>query len=264
MTLSVLISVYEGDLSEYFECALKSIWDNQTRKPDEIVLVVDGYIGRELEVLIKDFELRCYSLKLLRNDENLGLSRTLQIGLDACSCEYVARMDADDISEPIRFERMLGFLNENEQVDVLGSSIKIFGSSLTKIRSYPTSHLGVLKYIRKASPHAHPAVIFKKESIQACGGYSKELRTTQDLELWFRSLKEGNIHANLPEVLLNFRVSSEFWKRRSIEKAKVELKIYREGFKLLGVPRRYEVFIYVRFMVRRCKRLSKFIYKLIR
>ena len=97
MNFSVLMSVYKKDRLEFVKTALESIV-NQTRKPSEIVLVVDGPVDTELGQWLQDYEEQNKMVQIIVLEENLGLGNALEIGLNRCSYELVARMDADDIS----------------------------------------------------------------------------------------------------------------------------------------------------------------------
>ena len=97
MKYSVLMSLYDKENPEYLSPSLDSMF-NQTVKPDEVILVLDGPINKKLQIIIDRF-LNKYpnTLKLVPVENNVGLGRALDIGLDHCSNELVARMDTDDI-----------------------------------------------------------------------------------------------------------------------------------------------------------------------
>ena len=99
MSISVLMSVYKSEKADYLARALRSVWTDQTLKPDEIVLVEDGPLGDELIRVIIDWKsLLRERLVLLRNDCNLGLTKSLNKGLSVVKSDFIARMDSDDIA----------------------------------------------------------------------------------------------------------------------------------------------------------------------
>ena len=105
---SVLMSIYHRETLQYFNRAMKSIWDEQTIKPDEIVLVEDGELTDELYKGIRYWKNKLgKSLNIVPLEVNLGLGDALNIGLQKCHYEIIARMDTDDISHPSRFEKQL-------------------------------------------------------------------------------------------------------------------------------------------------------------
>lgn len=238
MKISVLMSVYHADNSQHLEEALDSIWVDQIRKPDEIVLVEDGPLGSDLEDVIENFqnksEAPVINLKLERNS---GLASALNKGVTVCSGDLIARMDADDISAPERFKLQHDFFTSNPETDILGAAIQEFSGDQKKLltRYYPENLLLAKKYIPRASPFAHPTVVFRRKIFDAGFRYSEQTASCEDIELWFRLLAAGYNFSNLPIVLLNFRISNEFAGRRSSAKAVSELKVYWSGvIKLFG------------------------------
>ena len=108
MKTSVLMSVYKYDCAEYLRLALESIYDHQTLKPDEIVIVFDGPLTEELYTVLDDYRRGKEDIvKFFPCSENRGLSAALRYGLEKCRNELVLRMDSDDISSPDRFEEMV-------------------------------------------------------------------------------------------------------------------------------------------------------------
>jgi len=100
MKFSVLITVYAKDDPSYFKTALHSIWDNQSLRPDQLVIVKDGPLPDNLNRLVRAWKKEATILNL---SVNQGLAKALNFGLSLCRHELVARMDADDVSMPERF-----------------------------------------------------------------------------------------------------------------------------------------------------------------
>jgi len=216
MGLSVLMSVYMGDDPSLINQAMESIWDEQFRKPNQIVLVKDGPVNKAISDVIADWERRLAGhLILVELEQNAGLAAALNAGLSHCSYEMIARMDADDISMPKRFERQISFLNDNPDVDVVGGAIIDFrdGRDL-KVVQYPLKHDQLRAFFRFRDPLAHPAVIFRKRFFEKVGFYDGNLMKDQDTELWFRGFKDGAIFANIEESVLRFRYTPELFRRR--------------------------------------------------
>ena len=111
MQISVLMSVYKSEKPICIDRALRSVWDDQTMKPEEIILVQDGPLGKELMEVINLWKAKLGEhLVTLQNKANLGLTKSLNKGLVYAKGELIARMDSDDISHPMRFERQIKFL----------------------------------------------------------------------------------------------------------------------------------------------------------
>lgn len=115
------MSVYKKEKADYLNLALKSVWDDQELKPNEIVLIQDGPLGEDLLVVIKDWKKKLGgALKVHVNQENIGLTKSLNIGIGLISNDLIARMDSDDISLPCRFRVQHDFLLSHPGVDIMG------------------------------------------------------------------------------------------------------------------------------------------------
>lgn len=236
MSISVLMSVYKSEKSSYLDRALKSIWDDQTLKPDEIILVEDGPLGEDLNEVVNRWKERLSDrLVLLYNEVNLGLTKSLNKGIKYVRSEYIARMDSDDISDPLRFERQFNYLQEHPGIDVLGGALQEFNdeNSNLNVRHYPLSPEQCREYIVKASPLAHPTVMMRRRIFDEGITYNEQYRTSQDIALWFELLSKGYSIANIPEVTILFRRDDAVFKRRNRSKAINEFKIYMSGIKRL-------------------------------
>lgn len=232
MSISVLMSVYKSEKPTNLQHSLKSIWDDQNLKPDEIILVEDGPLSDELHEIIYAWKDRLnHKFKILVNETNLGLTKSLNRGLKVATSKYIARMDSDDISMPDRFKHQAEFLDENPDIMIVGGSLQEFDSinENLNIRRYPLSNDRVLKYIHKASPLAHPTVMMRRSIFENGLCYDERYRTSQDIALWFDVLRAGYKIANLQEVTIKFRRDEDVFRRRSRDKAKNEFKIYLSG-----------------------------------
>ena len=237
MHFSVLLSVYHKEKSDYLDEALRSI-ANQSRKPDEIVLVEDGKLTEELYAQIDSWQERLGSvLRIVKLDENVGLGEALNLGLDVCQYDWVARMDTDDIALPSRFEKQLDFIQRQPDIDILGSWICEFESDPDKcdqIRKVPSAHQEIAHFAKYRNPLNHMTVIFKKEAVLDAGGY-QPMPGFEDYYLWMRMLGAGKRFANLPEVLVKARAGQEMIRRRqglgyALEEWQLQKAAYALGF----------------------------------
>lgn len=232
MSISVLMAVYHSDKAAFLDVAIRSVWADQTLKPVEIVLVEDGPMPDELHLIIDRWKgLLGNKLVVLINEKNLGLTKSLNRGLEVASGDLIARMDSDDISEPNRFERQLKYLIEHPEIDIVGGSLREFNEDCRnlRVRHYPQTHEDAVKYICKASPLAHPTVMMRRRIFDNGLRYNEKYRMSQDIALWFDALIAGYKIANVPEVTINFRSTGDVFKRRSRIKAWNEFKIYMNG-----------------------------------
>ena len=236
MNFSVLISIYNDDKHEYFQQAMQSIWDDQTLKPDEVVLVEDGPLNAELNAGVENWQDKLKNvLKVIALPQNVGLGAALQEGLMACSYYIVARMDADDISCPDRFEKQLKFLQENPDVAVVSSWMAYFEGdpdNIAFIRKMPQKHEDISKIARYRNPVCHAPAMFRSSEIEAVGGYTDRQRN-QDYHLWARLLLNGSKITCIPEPLYKCRYDNNFLRRRGgFEHTLSIIKLQKEFLKM--------------------------------
>lgn len=242
MEFSVIMSIYKNDAPEYLRIALESLL-NQTRLPNEILLVEDGPLTAELTEVIESFKESMGNnlVKVVKIPVNGGLGRALNEGLKHCSYELVARMDADDICKPERFEKELKVFEEHPDYGMVGSWIDEFehvpGDSKS-IRIVPETPEQNLIYAKSRCPVNHPTVMYRKQQVFDAGGYQTEL-FPEDYFLWIKMLQNGTKIYNIQESLLWFRFSLDTFKRRggwkyACDEAITQWNIYRLGF--IGIP----------------------------
>jgi len=235
---SVLIAIYDKENPSYFELAMSSVWDEQTIRPDEIILVKDGTLTPELDDVITRWEEKLGDrLKVISLVENVGLTKALNKGLKQCSFDLVARMDSDDISLPQRFKKQLKKFSKTPNLTVLGGlaqEVDLAGHK-GNVRKMPISHQAIFDNLF-VCPFIHPSIMFRKSSIQSIGSYNDSLMRRQDYDLWFRCGKAGFIFENIPEPLLLYRFSEKTHQRQSIKLALQQALIGYKGVRLLHQP----------------------------
>ena len=217
--IGVLLSVYHGDKKEYIQQALDSIL--QQSYQDFIIFVgIDGPVSNSVKDFLISLEVQDNVL-LMWFPQNRGLACVLndivKMAKD-CGCEYLARMDADDISLPGRFEKQALFLESHPEVDVVGGAIEEIDEH-SKLRGkrvvYPLTHDACKRFFRYRDPLAHPAVMFRKRFFdKVCSLYRDEYRKNQDTMLWFDGFRNGCIFANIKDTVLHFRVTDDFYSKR--------------------------------------------------
>lgn len=215
MQFSVLLSVYKNEKPEYLRLALQSV-AQQTLQADEIVIVKDGSLTQSLDSVIDKFAAKQQNVRILSFTQNRGLGLALRDGVTACTHEYIARMDTDDIALPERFARQMAYLERHENIALLGSWITEFSRDDEKpdtITKLPCTHKDILAYAKKRNPFRHMTMVFKKSAVIASGNY-RDFLWFEDYDLWVRMLQQGYKAANLPEVLVNVRAGEEMFARR--------------------------------------------------
>lgn len=212
---SVLISIYNKEIASIFKLSLDSLL-MQTKLPSEIILVKDGLLTVELDKVISGYKQYCPMLKVVALKQNRGLGEALNEGLKHCSYDLVARMDADDIAKPYRFQKQIEVFTKHPEIDVCGAWIDEFQgdiNNVTSIRKLPEQHKDILEYAKIRNPINHPVVMFRKSAVLAAGGY-QHFPLFEDYYLWIRMLKNGAKFYNIQESLLYFRTSPDMFKRR--------------------------------------------------
>ena len=212
---SVLLSIYYKERPDFLRQSLDSLF-SQTLLPTEVDLVKDGPLTKTLDIIIEEYSKRYLQLKIVSLSVNQGLGKALNEGLKYCSYDLVVRMDTDDIAKPNRFEKQLKAFNNQSDIDIVSSWIDEFEGDtnhILSIRKLPEYHKEIYKFAKKRNPINHPAVMFRKSSVLAAGGY-KHFPLFEDYYLWIRMLMNGAKFYNIQESLLYFRFSPEMFKRR--------------------------------------------------
>jgi glycosyltransferase involved in cell wall biosynthesis len=197
--------VYNGE--KYLSEAIESILA-QTFTDFELIVINDGSTDGTLKIL-REYELRDSRLRLISR-ENRGLVSTLNEGIGLARGKWIARMDADDISHPSRFEMQIDFLKRNTSVGVLGTWVEFFGESQKPaIWKTPSKHENCIKRLIFSSPIAHPSVMFSRDLLdKGLLRYEKNPTNLEDLNLWMK-LARNTLICNLPFVLLKYRVHAK-------------------------------------------------------
>lgn len=241
------MSIYHKENPIFFKDALNSIWNQQTLKPTEIILVKDGPLNKPLDQVIDKFR-NVAPLKIVAIEKNVGLGKALNEGLKYCSNEWVFRMDTDDICCPNRFEKQVQFIKENPNVVLFSSHIAEFTDSVEQITGYrkvPIGNERIGKYALKRSPFNHMTVVFKKRVIQEVEGYQHHM-FLEDYNLWLRVLARKYEVGNVDEVLLFARAGvGMIGRRRGVVYAKGEWKLFKlkRELKLQGIFSGFIVFL---------------------
>ena len=267
MEFSVLISVYKNDKADDFRSALESVTIKQTQRPSEVVLVVDGPVGSDLNEVIAFYQQSWDGFKVIRLENNGGLGNALRLGVENTTFDVIARMDSDDISVSNRFEKQLDFLAAHPECDIVGGQISEFIDSQDNIvgaRIVPLSNDDIHKYMKHRCALNHMTVMFRKDSVIKAGNYQHWF-WNEDYYLWIRMILSGCNFANLPDILVNVRSGVEQYQRRGGLKyfrseAGIQRLMRRNGF--ISFPR-YCFNVAVRWCIQvgMPKRLRGFVFK---
>ena len=202
--VSVLMSVYNGE--RYLRYAIESILV-QTFTNFEFIIVDDYSTDRTPEILDQYTDPRIVRLK---NDTNLGLTKSLNRGLAVARGQYVARQDADDVSLPERFERQGLYLETHSECVLVGTAYDLIGDQgEVMVQITPLTESQAIKpALQTFNRFVHGSVMMRRDSLMQVGGYREAFKRSQDYDLWLRLTERYEV-ANLPEVLYQFRQTKE-------------------------------------------------------
>ncbi len=229
MSFSVLMSVYKGETDSNLRDCFNSL-ANQTLKADEVILVEDGPISKNLKTTIEEYREKL-NIKSVVLSKNHGLANALNEGLRQCSHELIARMDTDDIACPERFKLQVSYMNATK-LSVCSGIIEEWDedfSHLLSIRRLPTDHADIRDFSKVRCPVSHPACMYKKVDVQSVGGYP--LVYPEDHLLWIKMIQNGSKFGNLDKVLVKMRTGSDFLSRRGWRFLKGQLETYKYMYK---------------------------------
>jgi glycosyltransferase involved in cell wall biosynthesis len=212
---SLLLPTYHADDPDHLRRAFASAVDEQTRKPDEVVVVRDGVVPPRLQSVIDELVAASpVPVRVVNLPDNIGLGHALDAGLAACAHEIVARMDADDISLPDRFAVQIPLVADG--LDLLGSALLEFAEHEDDIVGRRTPPLGqqeIRAWSRFHDPFNHPTVVYRRSMVQAVGGY-QDLPLLEDYWLFARMIDAGARVGNVAEPLVKYRVGAGAYARR--------------------------------------------------
>ncbi|MCH7296581.1 glycosyltransferase [Acinetobacter higginsii] len=229
MKFSVLSSIYHKESPVHFNACMESIWDMQTLRPTEIILVEDGPLTPELNKVIEQWQNKLGDILCVKKlEKNFGTGKAKNIGLKECAYDLVCIVDTDDICAPDRFKKQIDFLNENPNVSILGGQIFEFIENIenpTGIRSVPLSHKDLKNYAKKQSPFNNMTIAYRKAHILDVGGYHHHL-WMEDYNLFLRVIAKGYQVQNLSDILVYARIDNGMHgRRKGLEYIKSEKKL---------------------------------------
>ena len=208
--IDVVMPIYNAE--HFVEQAVRSIL-SQTMSDFRLVCIDDGSVDGTAKIL-SDLANQDSRIEIIRQN-NQGLVGALNVGLAHCRAPLIARMDADDIAMPERFELQSRFLQSYPEVVAVGTAILELDSDgeVLGVSRLANDHFSIdQNMLRMKTGMAHPTVMMRREVVVAVGGYRPEYEWIEDLDLWLRMAEVGRL-ANLPDVLLCYRqhTSSGSW-----------------------------------------------------
>jgi glycosyltransferase involved in cell wall biosynthesis len=202
-TISVLMPVYNGE--KYLREAVDSILE-QTFRDFEFLIINDGSTDHTMSVLGSYSDPR---IRIINHKRNLGIVKRLNEGICESKGKYIARMDSDDISLPDRLAQQADFMDENRNIAVCGSFVKVFGNSKRAIWKVPTDHEKIKSLMLFHAAINHPTVLIRTSVLRNHHlYYDPSMKESEDYDLWVRIMNYSKV-ANLPKALLGRRIHSD-------------------------------------------------------
>jgi len=226
--VTVLMSVYNG--GKYLREAIDSILV-QSFKDFEFLIIDDGSTDSSSDIIRSYTDPR---IRLIKNEENIGLTHSLNKGLKLARGEYIARMDADDISLPERLEKQVHFLDEHMGVGLVSSSyikINMAGEEIG-FQKVAIENDEIKERLLQFNCFCHPSAVFRRECVERVGAYRETFEIAQDYDLWLRIAEEFEV-ANVEESLCKWRVCTDSITTRK----KVQQELYHHLASSLAIQR---------------------------
>lgn len=252
--VSIIMSVHNG--MPYLKEAVESILD-QSFIDFEFIILDDFSADGSLRYLTS---LKDRRIIRITNEENLGLAVSLNKSLKVAKGNYIARMDADDISQKNRLKEQINFLEKNPRISICGTWAEIIDEKGKIIgeKKYPTNSNDIKKALSFYNPIIHPSLMARKEVISELKGYDADFDYAEDYDLLMRARKKFKM-ANLSKKLIKWRIWEERRSRANMTKMdKVELKIkistlFREGaslYLILGIIKKLAMMYILPFKIK--------------
>lgn len=231
--ISIIMGVLNAEprLDSSIESILRQTYENW-----EFIICDDGSTDNTYEKL-EEWARKDSRIIPIKNEKNMGLASALNHCLKYVTGEYVARMDDDDWSYPERFEKQIAFLETHKEFDFVSSAIDLYdGKKITGFQNVLAVEPKKEDFLWN-SPFVHPATMFRRESIMKVNGYriAKEIRRTEDIDLFMRMYAAGMKGYNIPEALLRYYVTTSAMKKRKYKYRIDEVIVRYKGFKMLGL-----------------------------
>lgn len=234
-TISVVMSIYKEPV-EWMRRAIESILD-QTYRDFEFIIVNDKPDREENTKLLNEFTQIDSRIKVIINEQNIGLTKSLNKGISIAQGEFIARMDADDISLPRRFEKQIAYMKSNPDIIASGTGSFIIdekGHVCEKINAL-TDPMSIRTTLIFKTAITHPSAIIRKEFDGICFKYDEHFKLAQDYALWGFLIRYplGNIR----EPLIKYRISTQqISSSKKIEQDLYAMEIKQEIIKKLELP----------------------------
>jgi glycosyltransferase involved in cell wall biosynthesis len=245
--------VYNGE--RFLRPAIESILC-QTFGDFEFVIVDDGSTDGSEQIIRSYGDVR---IRLLRNGENSGITKSLNYGIDSAIGEYICRMDADDVSVKDRLEKQVTFMDSHPGIALAGSGVVLIDAmgKETGTEHFPLSQRDIKRRIFVHNPFAHSTVIIRSAVLQHCGKYDTRFLHNEDYDLWLRIAAQYPV-ANIEEPLVLRRIHEQnITVEKESELVRYRMKTIRNAIFQYYKKPLYSVYLIRPFLAYAYRRLKK-------
>lgn len=235
--VTVLMSEYNTK-EEELRASIESIL-NQTYKNFEL-LIIDDCSDKKSTEIIKSY--KDNRIKIIHNKENLGLAKSLNKGIALINTDYIVRMDTDDIAKKDRIEKQIKFVNEHPEYSIVSGNANIFDEKGIYNTTKRYGEIGKNDFI-KGTPFIHPTMIIRTNDIKAIGGYPN-YRRAQDYAMAMEMYANGYKGYVMEDVLIDYRMNSEGYKKKKFKYRLLEFKIRWHYFNKLNIKKCYYIYCF--------------------
>lgn len=205
--ITVLMSVY-NEKETFLKRSINSIL-HQTFADFEFIILDDCSTDENCREILEKYKDKDGRIRLMRNEKNIGLTKSLNKGLGICEGKYIARIDGDDLADPYRLEKQLEFMENNPKFVLCGSwslNINEKDEVIGEKRLY-TEYGEIRKNLLYFNFFTHSSLFFKRDAALEAGGYSEDIKKAQDYDFILKMSARHPI-ANIPQFLCSYRISA--------------------------------------------------------
>ena len=242
--ISIILPVYNSE-NYILEC-LESI-KIQTMQNFEVILIDDKSTDKSPEIINNYLKIICVKFKIIRNKSNIGITRSLNKAFKISNSKYIARIDADDINKPDRFEIQFKYLEKNHDISLVGSNVEYINKDgkFIEYSDLPLNHLDIKSSLFLYNPMVHSTIFFRKK-IFSYNPYNEKFHTSQDYDMYCRIINSHKF-ANIKKPLVKFRfhnqsISSHKEKLQKKNSHIIQELYYKKNFKNLFPANSFKLF----------------------
>lgn len=239
--ISVIMSVYNGE--KYLAESINSIL-TQTFSDFEFIIINDASSDSTADILER-YKRSDSRIEVVTNSQNIGLTKSLNKAIGVARGNYIARMDADDISYPLRFEKQISFLKGKRNIGVVGCWYYVIDScgSIIEEKRPPLNAIEIKKKLFNSTPIIHPGALLRKDAIENVNGYDASFKYAQDRDLFCRIARFWEFGI-IPEILMEYRCSKNAISLdKELEQKKYRIIVMKKAISAGTYPKLFYAFI---------------------